>query len=76
MQREYTAVFKKDGKWIMAWIEEVPGALTQGRTKKEARENLREALTLILEERAKLSRREKPVERESFRINIGDLVAA
>lgn len=76
MQREYTAVFKKSGKWIVAWIEEVPGAMTQGRTKKEARENLREALTLILEERAKLSKKDKPVERENIRIDVGTLVVA
>jgi predicted RNase H-like HicB family nuclease len=51
--------------------------LTQGRTKKEARENLREALMLILlEERAKLSKKDKPVERENFRIDVGNLVAA
>lgn len=74
--RNYTAVFKKSGKWIIAWIEEVPGALTQGRTKKEARANLREALTLILEERAKLTEEDRPVERESIRIDVGDLVAA
>ncbi|MBY0473299.1 type II toxin-antitoxin system HicB family antitoxin [Patescibacteria group bacterium] len=45
----YTAAFKKDGKWIAAWIEEVPGVVTQGRTLKEARENLQEALQLMLE---------------------------
>ena len=36
-KREYTAVYKKQGHWIVAWIEEVPGAHTQGRTIKEAK---------------------------------------
>jgi len=54
-KREYTAVFKKQGKWIAAWVEEIPGVNTQGRTMKEARENLREALTLIIEENRRLS---------------------
>lgn len=45
----YTAAFQKDGKWIAAWIEEIPGVNTQGRTMKEARENLQEALQLMLE---------------------------
>ncbi len=45
----YTAAFKKEGKWIIAWIEEIPGVNTQGRTMREARENLQEALQLILE---------------------------
>jgi predicted RNase H-like HicB family nuclease len=33
----------------LAWIEEIPGVNTQGRTLKEAKENLKEALYLILE---------------------------
>ena len=76
MKREFTAVFKKDGKWIAAWVEELPGVNTQGRTKKEARANLQEALALILEERAKLSKKETHIERESIRINIEDMAVA
>jgi len=48
-EREFTAVYQKKGKWILAWVEEVPGVNTQGRTKREARKNLKEALQLILE---------------------------
>lgn len=33
----------------MAWLEEIPGVNTQGRTQKEAKENLKEAVKLILE---------------------------
>lgn len=44
-----TAVFERDGKWIMAYILEVPGVNTQGKTMREARANLREALKLMLE---------------------------
>ena len=33
----------------MAWVEELPGANTQGETLEEARENLKEAVELILE---------------------------
>lgn len=49
MKREFTAIYKKSGKWIIAWIEEIPGVNTQGHTIKEAKENLKEALLLILE---------------------------
>ena len=35
--------------WIMASIPEVPGALSQGRTRAEARENVIDALHGILE---------------------------
>lgn len=38
------ATFAKDGKWWVAWTEDVPGALTQGRTLKEACENLIDAI--------------------------------
>ena len=48
-QKQFTAIYKKSGKWYLAWIEEIPGVNTQGRTLREAKENLREALTLILE---------------------------
>lgn len=33
----------------MGWIEEIPGVNTQGKTLKETKENLKEALQLILE---------------------------
>jgi predicted RNase H-like HicB family nuclease len=34
--------------WIMAQVEEVPGAISQGRTRAEARENVVDALRLML----------------------------
>ena len=55
MTREFTAVYKKSGKWYLGWIEEIPGANTQGKTLKEAKENLREAVLLILETKLLLS---------------------
>ena len=47
---EYTAVITEieDG-WYMGQCEQVPGALTQGRTIDEVKENLKEAISLILE---------------------------
>lgn len=49
MNKKFTAVYKKSGKWYLGWVEEVPGVNTQGRTLNEARENLKEALSLVLE---------------------------
>ena len=43
------ANFIKDGKWWVAWTEDVPGALTQGNTQEEARENLIDAVNLMRE---------------------------
>jgi predicted RNase H-like HicB family nuclease len=49
MTREFTGLFKKMGKWYLGWIEEIPGVNTQGKTLQEAKENLKEALFLVLE---------------------------
>ena len=43
------ATFVKDGKWWVAWCEACPGALTQGATLEEARENLRDAIRMMQE---------------------------
>lgn len=50
MQLEFTAVFQEapEGGYV-AFVEELPGANTQGETLDEARENLREAVGLVLE---------------------------
>jgi predicted RNase H-like HicB family nuclease len=48
-KKEYTAVYKKSDGWIVAWIKEVPGVITQGRTMKEANNNLYDALGLMLD---------------------------
>ena len=48
-KRQFTAVYKKSGKWYLGWVEEIPGVNTQGETLKETKENLKEALLLILE---------------------------
>jgi len=47
---EYTAVIKKspDG-WYLAQCEQVPGAVTQGKTPEEAVQNLKEAIQLVLD---------------------------
>ncbi|HYH81681.1 MAG TPA: type II toxin-antitoxin system HicB family antitoxin [Longimicrobium sp.] len=49
MQMELTAVFQKVPEGYIAWVEELPGANTQGDTLEEARENLQEAVMLVLE---------------------------
>jgi len=60
MARRFTAIYKKSGKWYLGWIEEIPGVNTQGRTLKEAKENLKEALLLILETNRLLNKKEFP----------------
>ena len=55
----FTAVFQKSGEWWAGYVEEVPGVNMQGNTLDEARENLREALAMVLEANRELSRREE-----------------
>lgn len=50
--RTFTAIYERSGDWWAAWVEELPGANTQGATIEEARENLREAVALMLEAEA------------------------
>ena len=49
MDFEFTAVFQRVPEGYIAFAEELPGANTQGETLAEARENLREAVLLVLE---------------------------
>ena len=46
---QMTAVFEKVAEGCIAFVEEVPGVNTQGATLEEARENLAEAVGLLLE---------------------------
>lgn len=49
MAREYTAVIQQHGEWWIGWVEEVPGVDSQGATRAELLENLRDALGEALE---------------------------
>ena len=46
---QFTAVFRKVPEGYIAFVEELPGANTQAATLDEARQNLREAVALVLE---------------------------
>ena len=50
MTHSFTAIFEEaeEGGYT-AYVEELPGAISQGETLDEARENLKEAIQLILE---------------------------
>lgn len=71
-KREFTAIYTKKGAKYLGWVEELPGVNTQGKTKKETRDNLKEALFLILEANRKLAARQKTgiIFREQIRVPI------
>ena len=69
-----TAVFQKVPQGYIAFVEELPGANTQGDTLDEARENLTEAIELVLEANRTLAEESlfgKDVIRESLTVALG-----
>jgi len=54
MKGEFTAIYEKRGDWYIGYVEEITGVNTQGKTMEEVRENLKEALRLILESNSEI----------------------
>jgi len=51
MHNEFTAVIEQDGEWFVAYCPEVPEANGQGHTSAEAKQDLANAIALILDDR-------------------------
>lgn len=49
MAANYTAVIQQDGEWWIGWVEEVPGVNSQGKSREELLDNLRDALDEALD---------------------------
>ncbi len=65
----YTAVYEKVPQGYIAWLEEIPGVLTQGKTKRETQENLKDAFKEFMLARRTLTRnktRGRTITRERF----------
>jgi predicted RNase H-like HicB family nuclease len=58
MQLKLTAVFEKLEDGYIGYVEELPGANTQGRTLEEVKANLREAIEMVIEANRKLAEEE------------------
>ena len=56
MRAEFTAIIKRDGDWWLGWVEEVPGANAQERTREEVIASLKEAVRDIVELRCEEAR--------------------
>ena len=56
MPTQLTAIYEKRGDWYIAYLQEIPGVNTQGRTKQEAKSNLEDALREYLEANRQLAR--------------------
>jgi len=71
MHIQLTAVFRQVPEGFIGFVEELPGANTQGETLEEARANLQEAVALVLEANRILAEedlRGEDVIREPFRL--------
>lgn len=55
MKITLTTIFQKVPEGYIGYVEELPGANTQGNTLEEARENLKEAIELVLEANRQLA---------------------
>jgi len=71
MQIQLIAVYRRVSGGYVAFVEELPGANTQGATLEEARTNLQEAVELVLEANRTLAEEElygADVIREPFKL--------
>jgi predicted RNase H-like HicB family nuclease len=69
----YEEVPESEGGGYVAYTEELPGAISEGDTLEEARENLRDAIELLLEVNRELiskSHRGKKVAREKITVPV------
>ncbi|MCC7475724.1 MAG: type II toxin-antitoxin system HicB family antitoxin [Pirellulales bacterium] len=69
----FTAVFMPVPEGFVAFVEELPGANTQGVTIEETRQNLQEAVALVLETNRELAEQAlvgQEVVREPFELSI------
>ena len=66
---QFTAVYVEVPEGSIAFVEELPGANTQGATLEEAKENLKEAVAMVLEANRELAEKTlagKKVTKERF----------
>ncbi len=72
MQIKLTAVFQKVPEGYIGFVEELPGSNTQGDTLEEARNNLEEAVQLVLDANRQLAEESlqgQDVIKESFPVS-------
>ena len=71
MELKWTAVYRKVPEGYIGFVEELPGANTQGATLEEARENLKEAIELVLEANRMMAQESIEADEEVIREPIG-----
>ncbi len=75
MKQRYHTIIKADTNgWFVGWVEEIPGTITQGRSLNECRQNLRDALQLMIETHRDEARMglDASCIQEAIEIDVGD----
>jgi len=77
MNATFTAVFEEvsesDGGGYVAYVEELPGAITEGDTLEDARQNLKDAIEVLLEANRDLTGKARPegqITREKITVSV------
>jgi predicted RNase H-like HicB family nuclease len=73
VENRFTAVFEQRGSVWIGYVEELPGANSQGETIEEVRENLKEAVQLVMEANREITRcgyAGRSVVREEIRVAV------
>jgi predicted RNase H-like HicB family nuclease len=74
MREKLTAVFRKSKHGYIGYVEELPGANTQGKTLQEVKRNLIEAVGLVLEANRQMAEEEQR-DMEVIKEEIGEVTA-
>ncbi len=76
MKEILTAVFEKSPQGYIGYVEELPGANTQGKSLKETKENLIEAIQLVLQANRQLAEEDiSKANRNVVRESLGSIAA-
>ncbi len=71
MLSNYTAIIVKSDNWYAGFVKELPGAHSQGKTIEEVKENLKEAIKMVIESNYRHSIREyEKVVEEEISVNL------
>jgi len=76
MKEMLTAIFEKSPHGYIGYVEELPGANTQGNTIKETKENLIEAIQLVIQANRQLAEEEiAATNRDVVKESLGSIAA-
>jgi len=72
VREKLTAVFQKSKYGYIGYVEELPGANTQGKTLEETKRNLIQAIKLVLEANRQLAEEEQ-INKEVIKAELGEV---